>query len=61
MDVFIQRNREDMYSAPVDKLNSRILLSYRPLAYQRALHLTSSLWFIHKHDIILSDFDLGHC
>lgn len=61
MDVFIERNREDMYSALVDKLNSRISLSHRPLAYQRALYLISGLWFIHEHDIIFSDFDLGHC
>ena len=50
-----------MYSSPHDALESRILPSHRPVAYQWALHLIDGISFAHAHEVILADFDASQC
>jgi len=45
----------------MDAPTRRILPSYRPLAYQWALHLISGLAFVQSHNVIFGDLNLTHC
>jgi serine/threonine protein kinase len=58
---FVEQSRAAMYSTSLDAVSSRVLASHRPLIYQWALHLISGLSFIHAHDIVFGDLNLGHC
>jgi serine/threonine protein kinase len=55
------KHKATMYSAPLDALDSRILPSHRPVAYQWAVHLIDAISFAHAHDVILADFDTSQC
>lgn len=55
------KNKATMYNAPPNALETRILPSHRPVAYQWALHLVDGISFAHAHDIILADFDTSQC
>jgi serine/threonine protein kinase len=61
LNEFIEQQRTVMYNAPLDAVTSRILPSYRLLAYRWALHIADGLTFVHAHDVIFGDLDLSQC
>ena len=61
LNKFLTQHRATIYSLPLDTPTSRILPSYRSLAYQWALHIISGLTFVHSHDVIFGDLNLMHC
>jgi serine/threonine protein kinase len=50
-----------MYSGPQDAPTTRLLPSFRPLAYQWALHIISGLAFVHSHNVVFGDPSLAEC
>lgn len=58
---FLKKNKQSMYSTPLDTLSTRVLPEYHHVIYKWALDLITALAFVHSEDIVFGTLGQENC